>query len=847
MNRLKHYQKFISIVLVFLFVFQADCFLRAQTIDDFTKEIARVILSIKKGGDLFGARLRLERLIQMFDEREIESPELRGKSHLLLGVISEKEKKEEDSRNHYAKAKQLNIAAVEGLNLVEYSIYREVFNVIEKVSEQKKKKKFPWLLVAGGVTAAVIIYFLLLKPKTKYQLAVTVGEGVDGSPANGIYEHNKDDTVTYNFTLADGYKNLSVQLDGQEVSASGNITMNGNHVLNVSSEAVVVEFELEHTALLKINRGEQGRIGIKLSAQPVNTVTVTIERQSGTKIQVVENETFTFTRNNYDEYTYVVLQAANDAVTGEGASFIIHGEGIQIDDVNFFADVLVADQLSLVSNVDNLIIRENENGYLKIKLSSNPQSTVNVSTTIEGDEHLRIKSGAQISFDPTNYNIEQTVTIEAIADEDGDNGTATVTIAATNNDEILDLTIPVSELDSDSQNLQFQPTELEIQEGETGTIRVRLTIEPTTSLDVHFERYDGDGDIVINTDSPLNFDKNNWNQYQDVELKALEDDDAKSGSAQIRFHAEGVPDVLIDVTEDDNDSILIETNPEEVVVEEGGEQAFEVWLSHRPGTNVIISVVNNNTSSSFEVKKGYEFLTFTPGNYDQHQTVIIKANRDENTASDSSSFNLEASKDFIANKVVNIIETDNYEGLEPVVGISTPNEGQVVGGDITIIAVANDDIKMDRVEFYINNQLAGTDTEETYDFKWDTTTASHGENTIKALAFDTSGKSAKKEIIVKVDNTPAEITINQPVADEKISGTYAVTVSAEDFYGVKSIDFYFNDVLVEKKALDNEVNPTVIFNFNTTTYNNATYPLKIVVTDSVDNESEQEINVKIEN
>lgn len=116
---------------------------------------------------------------------------------------------------------------------------RDDANVIEDEGYPgKKKKKFPWLLVVGGiVVVGVVLYFLVLK-KPKYDLTVTVGEGVTGNPATGTTTHKKNDTVNYSYTLQPGYAELVVKIDGVDAAPTGTITMDANKSLVVSATEV---------------------------------------------------------------------------------------------------------------------------------------------------------------------------------------------------------------------------------------------------------------------------------------------------------------------------------------------------------------------------------------------------------------------------------------------------------------------------------------------------------------------------------------------------------------------------------------------------------------------------------
>jgi len=113
---------------------------------------------------------------------------------------------------------------------------REDANVIEDEGYPgTKKKKFPWLLVIGGVVVVgVALYFLVFKTK-KYDLTVNLGDGVNGSPEAGTHKYKKGTTVNYSYTAAAGYEQLSVKVDGTEVSASGSIEMDAAHTISVTA------------------------------------------------------------------------------------------------------------------------------------------------------------------------------------------------------------------------------------------------------------------------------------------------------------------------------------------------------------------------------------------------------------------------------------------------------------------------------------------------------------------------------------------------------------------------------------------------------------------------------------
>jgi len=73
----------------------------------------------------------------------------------------------------------------------------------------------------------------------EYRLTVTKGTGVTGTPDNGMQNYIEGSTVSYSYNLQDGYKDLTITIDGVSGKpASGTITMNANHTMVVTATAI---------------------------------------------------------------------------------------------------------------------------------------------------------------------------------------------------------------------------------------------------------------------------------------------------------------------------------------------------------------------------------------------------------------------------------------------------------------------------------------------------------------------------------------------------------------------------------------------------------------------------------
>ena len=112
----------------------------------------------------------------------------------------------------------------------------ESTNFIEQEGSEsvvKKGKKFPWLIVGAVVIiGAAAVYFLVLNKK--YALTINLGQGCTGTPA-ATAKFKKNAVVNYSYSTQSGYGNLQVKLDGAAVAASGNVTMDKAHTLDVSA------------------------------------------------------------------------------------------------------------------------------------------------------------------------------------------------------------------------------------------------------------------------------------------------------------------------------------------------------------------------------------------------------------------------------------------------------------------------------------------------------------------------------------------------------------------------------------------------------------------------------------
>ena len=69
---------------------------------------------------------------------------------------------------------------------------------------------------------------------------------------------------------------------------------------------------------------------------------------------------------------------------------------------------------------------------------------------------------------------------------------------------------------------------------------------------------------------------------------------------------------------------------------------------------------------------------------------------------------------------------------------------------MTISASASDNVRVTKVEFYVDGVFLKTDTSAPYSVSWNARKAAKGAHTIKVVAYDAAGNSSSASISVTV-------------------------------------------------------------------------------------------------
>jgi len=182
-------------------------------------------------------------------------------------------------------------------------------------------------------------------------------------------------------------------------------------------------------------------------------------------------------------------------------------------------------------------------------------------------------------------------------------------------------------------------------------------------------------------------------------------------------------------------------------------------------------------------------------------------------------------------------ETDN---TAPIVVITNPaDDSEFASGQIvTIRAEASDNKGIEKVEFLVNGELEGEDSNEPYQYEWDTS-GFNGDYNLLAKAWDTSGNTGLSEVIniisggdINSPDAPCNPDPNDNAVDVSVNANLSWSCNDPDGDDL-TYDVYFGtDPIPDYGELLSENQNTASYDPPAMNYEN-TYYWKIVASDGV--------------
>ncbi|MHB8897800.1 MAG: GEVED domain-containing protein, partial [Thermoguttaceae bacterium] len=402
---------------------------------------------------------------------------------------------------------------------------------------------------------------------------------------------------------------------------------------------------------------------VVLTAQPTQTVWVNIAGDADVTTNPMQLK---FTPDNWDVAQTVTVVAVDDSIAelpGSNIGWLTHTT--QSGDLAYNSLSIPQVRVNVTDNDLAKVqiyrtggsTRVKEDGTLtdtyEVVLTSMPVGDVTVA--VDGGSQLLVSKTAggvhtatlNLTFTPTNWNTRQVVYVKAVDDSMAE-GDPSVPLASREHPALIlhsasssaDAmynslggavdSVSVQIGDNDSPGIEVRGgSSLTVTEGSLtpGSYQIRLLSKPSQNVRVTLQ---ADDQVSVTTASPLIFTPQNWDQYQTVNVVAVDDPVAEASQSGVVSHVVFSDDpfytgltlspVTIGIVDNDVAGIQITDGGSLDVAEGGASDTYEVVLASKPTANVVITIVRGSQLST-----GVPSLTFTPDTWNQPQTVTVSA------------------------------------------------------------------------------------------------------------------------------------------------------------------------------------------------------------------------------
>ncbi len=236
---------------------------------------------------------------------------------------------------------------------------------------------------------------------------------------------------------------------------------------------------------LALAEGTSKILKVKLETPPTSNVTVRIAQPSNTDISVDTDtsaggnqNTLTFTPSNWNTPQSVRVSAArDDDIDNDSARVSFSPSGGGYDSVSGSVSVTVIDKTPKMRVVArSLEIDEGRSDTFIVRLETEPTASVRVTLTQPSNTDVKVDtdtgtSGYQntLTFSTSNWNVSQRVSVSTQYDEDTQDDTASIVLAASGgNYSGLSDTVSVKVVDSDGNRVITRPTIPQTPHGPSG-------------------------------------------------------------------------------------------------------------------------------------------------------------------------------------------------------------------------------------------------------------------------------------------------------------------------------------------------------------------------------------------
>ena len=481
------------------------------------------------------------------------------------------------------------------------------------------------------------------------------------------------------------------------VSGYGTVTTADSVTVSVTDNEPAVEVSFGASTYTVVEGGTV-TVAVTLDVDPERTVVVpiTVTNQGGATNVDYSGVPPDVTFNSGDTSQTVTITATDDSVDDGGESIKLAFGTLPTKVTAGSPDETTVsitdnDVAGVTVNPTTVTVAEGGTATYQVKLNTLPAGTVTVTINDPTDNTVVTADTPSLSFDSTNWDTFQDVTVRAAEDDDDDDDTATVTHTVSGYGTVTTAdSVTVSVTDNEpAVEVSFGASTYTVVEGGTVTVAVTLDVDPERTVVVPITVTDQGGASAADYSRvPPNVTFSSGETSKTFTFTATNDSGVDGGeSIKLAFGTlpkkvtEGSTDeTTVSIT--DNDVAGVTVNPTTVTVAEGGTATYQVKLNTLPAGTVTVTI--NDPTDNTDVTAVTVSLSFDSTNWDTFQDVTVRAAEDGDAEDDTATVTHTVSGYGTVTTAdsVTVSVTDNEPAVEVSFGASTYTV--VEGGTVTV-------------------------------------------------------------------------------------------------------------------------------------------------------------------
>ena len=427
------------------------------------------------------------------------------------------------------------------------------------------------------------------------------------------------------------------------------------------------------------------------------------------------------------------------------------------------------------------LIEGAEGSKRTFKLNAKPNSDVIVTIKSDHDDRLSISSSS-LTFTPSNWNTDQTVTFTAIDDHiangDLDFSITINTSSADSRFNDIKNTVQVKIKDNDEVGIVHDDSSITLNEGQSVVRTFKLKSQPLADVILNISS-EHDDKLTISS-KQLIFTSSNWNINQSVTFTAINDNIAsgdlsfnikiKSSSTDALYN--NIPENVIPITIKDDDLSGIIYDSASVNLNEGQSITRTFRLKSQPTSNVTLSISSNN-SSRLSISKSS--LTFTASNWNIDQSVTFTSidnsidDGDTTVSVTIKSTSADTNYNNLSSGFTIAVKDNDASGIITDTTSATINEGQYITRSFKLKSQPASNVILNISSNDTNSRLSISKSSLVFtESNWNI------EQSVVFTAIDNNIKDADVDVLVTIKSSSTDLSYNN------LTSVFMITVKDDD-------------------------------------------------------------------